>query len=75
MKDGSLLVSDDWNGAVYRITYGKQKVAGEVSRFDTMIVIAERSAEAIHASTAVQSVTLRDVAQDALRVWPGNDEK
>ena len=31
MKDGSLLVSDDWNGAVYRITYGKQKVAGQVS--------------------------------------------
>lgn len=27
MKDGSLLVSDDWNGAVYRITYGKQKTA------------------------------------------------
>jgi glucose/arabinose dehydrogenase len=27
MKDGSLLVSDDWNGAVYRITYGKQKLA------------------------------------------------
>jgi glucose/arabinose dehydrogenase len=27
MKDGSILVSDDWNGAVYRITYGKQKVA------------------------------------------------
>jgi len=27
MRDGSLLVSDDWNGAVYRITYGKQKVA------------------------------------------------
>ena len=26
-KDGSLLVSDDWNGAVYRITYGKPKVA------------------------------------------------
>jgi glucose/arabinose dehydrogenase len=23
MKDGSLLVSDDWNGAVYRITYSK----------------------------------------------------
>jgi glucose/arabinose dehydrogenase len=23
MKDGSLLVSDDYNGAVYRITYGK----------------------------------------------------
>lgn len=28
MKDGSMLVSDDWNGAVYRITYGKPKVAG-----------------------------------------------
>ena len=28
MKDGSMLVSDDWNGAIYRITYGKQKVAG-----------------------------------------------
>ena len=27
MKDGSLLVSDDWNGAIYRVTYGKQKVA------------------------------------------------
>ena len=23
MKDGSMLLSDDWNGAVYRITYGK----------------------------------------------------
>ena len=29
MKDGSLLVSDDYNGAVYRITYGKQKVASQ----------------------------------------------
>lgn len=29
LKDGSLLVSDDWNGAVYRITYGKQKVAAK----------------------------------------------
>src|SRR6201747_558145 len=29
MKDGSVLVSDDWNGAVYRITYGKQKVAAQ----------------------------------------------
>ena len=28
MADGSLLLSDDWNGAVYRITYGKAKVAG-----------------------------------------------
>ena len=27
MKDGSILLSDDWNGAVYRITYGKQKIA------------------------------------------------
>ena len=27
MKDGSILVSDDWNGAVYRLSYGKQKVA------------------------------------------------
>jgi glucose/arabinose dehydrogenase len=29
LKDGSLLVSDDWNGAVYRITYGKPKVAAQ----------------------------------------------
>jgi glucose/arabinose dehydrogenase len=29
MKDGSLLVSDDWNGAVYRISYGKAKVASK----------------------------------------------
>jgi glucose/arabinose dehydrogenase len=29
MKDGSMLVSDDWNGAVYRITYGKPKVAAQ----------------------------------------------
>jgi glucose/arabinose dehydrogenase len=29
MKDGSLLVSDDWNGAVYRVTYGKPKVASK----------------------------------------------
>ena len=28
MADGSMLISDDWNGAVYRITYGKAKVAG-----------------------------------------------
>ena len=27
MKDGSVLLSDDWNGAVYRISYGKAKVA------------------------------------------------
>lgn len=27
MGDGSMLVSDDWNGAIYRITYGKEKVA------------------------------------------------
>jgi glucose/arabinose dehydrogenase len=30
LKDGSFLVSDDWNGAVYRITYGKQKVSAYV---------------------------------------------
>ena len=29
MKDGSLLVSDDWNGAIYRVTYGKPKVASK----------------------------------------------
>ena len=23
MTDGSMLLSDDWNGAIYRITYGK----------------------------------------------------
>jgi glucose/arabinose dehydrogenase len=27
MKDGSVLVSDDWNGAVYRVTFGSAKVA------------------------------------------------
>ncbi len=27
MADGSLLVSDDWNGAIYRITYGKAHTA------------------------------------------------
>jgi glucose/arabinose dehydrogenase len=29
MNDGSLLVSDDWNGAVYRVSYGKPKVASQ----------------------------------------------
>jgi glucose/arabinose dehydrogenase len=30
MKDGSVLVSDDWNGAVYRVSYGKPaRVAGK----------------------------------------------
>jgi glucose/arabinose dehydrogenase len=28
MADGSMLLSDDWNGAIYRITYGKPRVAG-----------------------------------------------
>ena len=29
MPDGSMLISDDWNGAVYRLTYGpSKKVAG-----------------------------------------------
>lgn len=27
LKDGSILVSDDWNGAVYRVSYGKNKLA------------------------------------------------
>ena len=27
MKDGSLLVSDDWNGAIYRVTYGNARAA------------------------------------------------
>ena len=27
MKDGSLLVSDDYNGAVYRVSYGTQRTA------------------------------------------------
>jgi glucose/arabinose dehydrogenase len=29
LKDGSILVSDDWNGAVYRVSYGKSKVAAQ----------------------------------------------
>jgi glucose/arabinose dehydrogenase len=30
MPDGSMLISDDWNGAVYRLTYGPaKKVAGK----------------------------------------------
>jgi glucose/arabinose dehydrogenase len=29
MKDGSLLVSDETNGAVYRISYGNPKTAGK----------------------------------------------
>jgi glucose/arabinose dehydrogenase len=29
LKDGSMLVSDDWNGAVYRVSYGKSKVAAQ----------------------------------------------
>jgi glucose/arabinose dehydrogenase len=29
MPDGSMLISDDWNGAVWRVTYGpSKKVAG-----------------------------------------------
>jgi glucose/arabinose dehydrogenase len=28
MADGSMLVSDDFNGAIYRVTYGKPRVAG-----------------------------------------------
>ena len=32
MKDGSILVSDDWNGAVYRVTYGKEGRGAVVAR-------------------------------------------
>jgi glucose/arabinose dehydrogenase len=28
MPDGSVLISDDWNGAVYRVSYGANKTAG-----------------------------------------------
>jgi glucose/arabinose dehydrogenase len=29
MPDGSMLISDDWNGAVYRLSYGpSKKIAG-----------------------------------------------
>jgi glucose/arabinose dehydrogenase len=28
LADGSMLLSDDWNGAIYRISYGKARVAG-----------------------------------------------
>jgi hypothetical protein len=28
LKDGSMLLSDDYNGAVYRITYGPQQQVG-----------------------------------------------
>jgi glucose/arabinose dehydrogenase len=27
MKDGSILISDDWNGAVYRVSYGTARVS------------------------------------------------
>ena len=27
MKDGSILISDDWNGAIYRVSYGKKMAA------------------------------------------------
>jgi glucose/arabinose dehydrogenase len=27
MKDGSLLISDDWNGAVWRLSYGNAHTA------------------------------------------------
>jgi glucose/arabinose dehydrogenase len=31
MKDGSLLVSDDFNGAVYRVSYAPQKTSSQIS--------------------------------------------
>jgi glucose/arabinose dehydrogenase len=27
MKDGSMLISDDWNGAIYRLTYGLPRLS------------------------------------------------
>jgi glucose/arabinose dehydrogenase len=27
LKDGSLLISDDWNGAIYRVSYGSPRTA------------------------------------------------
>lgn len=32
MRDGSLLISDDWNGAVYRVTYGSGREEREEPR-------------------------------------------
>jgi glucose/arabinose dehydrogenase len=29
MPDGSMLISDDWNGAVYRLSYGGPKVSSQ----------------------------------------------
>ena len=51
LKDGSLLVSDDWNGAVWRVTYGNngcfEGPAGRpASRHDRSIACAPRSAVA-----------------------------
>ena len=28
MKDGSMLISDDWNGAVWRVSHGDARTAG-----------------------------------------------
>jgi len=30
MRDGSLLISDDWNGAVYRVTYGRERAGSRL---------------------------------------------
>jgi glucose/arabinose dehydrogenase len=27
MPDGSMLISDDWNGAVYRVSYGSKRIS------------------------------------------------
>jgi len=27
MKDGSMLISDDWNGAIYRLTYSAPRIS------------------------------------------------
>jgi glucose/arabinose dehydrogenase len=31
MKDGALLISDDFNGAVYRVSYAPQKSSSQIS--------------------------------------------
>ena len=45
LKDGSLLVSDDYNGAVYRVTYGKPKVPARCAAATRLAVISGSSAK------------------------------
>ena len=32
MPDGALLISDDWNGAIYRLSYGEAKTSKRAER-------------------------------------------